>query len=159
MDDLFRRIECQQAAATLHCVLDQSGLTLKDDQLREAVDRKIAKSLSLETKPVLEGRLFDGNACQQVATIEIAGIHKCLRRSVSGQLLEGHDVDAQMLGIEGDVAGIGSKCCRGALAQRRSNYAERLSKAVPGVAIVCVGPEQRRKLAARMALTRVTRKV
>jgi hypothetical protein len=157
MRALLERIDPEQR----HCVPDGrrnvAAFLVVREQRRVCAHRPLANELALGGEPTLERLLVDGQALEEVATVQRHGPRQRARRSAPGQLQERAHVTLHARRIEHHGARIADQRARSP--ERLADQAQRLPQRRPRPLRRGLRPEERRELLARLRLTGVDRQV
>ena len=88
MHRFLQRVQREQSQRRLHARLGGAGPALLGEQPRQPLQRQLAQALALAQQPLLERRLVDHEAAEQIATIERAGLFQRPGRPLGHALLE-----------------------------------------------------------------------
>ena len=149
MHGLLGRLEPEQPYRGLDGVLHGVGSRVVGEQLREALDGQLPESLSLGSKPFLEGGLGDAHTLEQVAAVERRRPFQRFGAGRRRQRFEPRDVHLDRRRADADVVALldeaRSRGTRQGLTQRHEGLPETVARALVGR----VAPQKRRQLVAR----------
>jgi len=145
---LVQRLEGQEASRGGGGPIPPARTEGLHHQFRRGFDRQPAQPLALDQQPVLEGRVADLDAVEEVAAVERDCPFHRLDSRLAQQLLEEPDVDRDAVAIERDRLTIRDQRRRGHGAERSAQAQQGLLKAVARLPVAAVAPEQRCQLLA-----------
>ena len=146
----MQRVERQEPAGGADCVAVPAAVEPEGHQRRPGLGRQAAQPLPLDLQPVLEARVVDRKARQQVAGVERGRPLDRVRASILEQGLEQPGVDPDEVGVEADRLAVGDQRIDGRGGERAPQAQEGLLQAVAGLAVAAVRPQQRRQRLARV---------
>ena len=128
---LLERIQRDQPSPGLQGGLHRPGGALQTEQPGQHLEGQLPQARPLGHQPLLERGLLPREPVEQVASIEIDRLDKRLWRTGGGELFEGHRVDVDGVGAQGDGGTLDAKASRASRLHGPPQGEERLPKAVP----------------------------
>jgi hypothetical protein len=119
MDRLLDGVESEEAKRRLHRPIEVTVRALLREQSRHCVLGQLAQTLSLNEEPLLEWRLLQREAGEQVPLVESQSAFESLGRAVGHLALEGRDVDLDRARVESDCLTQDAEWIGGATMRRR----------------------------------------
>ena len=102
MRALPQRIEREEAHAGRHRLLDSARRDVQREQPVQSSQGQLSQSLPLGGDPIVEGRLVEAEALEQLAPIQGDRFMKRVARALLHAALEGRDVDGDRLARQRD---------------------------------------------------------
>ena len=150
---LLERIEGEQASGRLHSK-GLFGLGLVGEQPGQRLEGQLAQPLPLGREPLLEGGRGDGQALEEVPSIELGGLLEGLRGALAHEPLEREDVDVERRAVQRHPVLPNAKA-EGGRGERGAKDEEHLAEIGARLVVVDLGPEQGGQLVAWVGLAGV----
>ena len=128
--------------------LRRRGLRLVGQEPGQRLQRHLPQPLPFGHQPVLEERLVEAEAEEQVAPVELGGVRQPLDGALGHPPLEGRHVDLHLRRIQGKRRPVDEQDRGRGVGQRLAQGGERMAEAVAGVLVAPLPPEQGRQLVA-----------
>jgi hypothetical protein len=154
---LLERIEGKQASGRLHGKgLFRLGLV--GEQPSQRLEGQLAQPLPLGREPLLEGGCGDGEALEEVPSIELGGLLERLRGALAHEPLEREDVDIERRAVQRHRVFPNSKA-EGGRGERGAKDEKHLAEIGARLVVVDLGPQQGGQLVAWVGLAGVAGEV
>ena len=152
MHRLLQGIEAEEPHRRLNGALRARGLALMGQQPRQGLQRLLPQPLPLGHEPLLEERLVQREAEEQIAAVQLGRLLQRLRSPLGNAPLEGHHVDLHRHGVHGHGLPFDPQRWRVGVGERPAQRDERVAETTTRLIVALLAPQQGRELVAGVAL-------